>query len=144
MRYRPKSIDALQIAVGGLPNKMRVEVDRDIGVAAKTVGELRKLTAWPENLVVTTPPGIDPAGTIKVSKVSMATRVSPVRFADLRRAGGVTVAKISRKRRPEDCSRVRGHGTSRFRHSDMQRRFSRSHNRPSTEPRQDCIASRNS
>jgi len=77
MRYRPKSVDALRIAVGGLPNKMRVEVDRDIRVAAKTVGELRKLTVWPENLVVTTPPGIDPAGTIKVSKVSMATRVSP-------------------------------------------------------------------
>jgi hypothetical protein len=32
---------------------MRVEVDGDIGVFAKTVGELRKVTAWPENLVIT-------------------------------------------------------------------------------------------
>jgi hypothetical protein len=45
MRYRPKSIAALHIALGGLPAKMRVAVDRDIGVTAKTVGELRKVTA---------------------------------------------------------------------------------------------------
>jgi hypothetical protein len=57
MRYKPKSIAALHIALGGLPDKMRVEVDPDIGVAAKTVGELRKVTAWPENLVITTPGG---------------------------------------------------------------------------------------
>ena len=35
---------------------------------------------------------------------------------------------------------MRGHGTSQFRHSDKQRCFSRSHNRPSTESRRDCIA----
>ena len=50
MRYKPKSTAALQIALGGLPDKMRVEVDRNIGVSAKTVGQLRKVTAWPENL----------------------------------------------------------------------------------------------
>jgi hypothetical protein len=77
MRYRPKSVDALQIALGGLPNKMRVEVDQGIGVSAKTVVELRKVTTWPENLVVATPPGIDPAGVVKVSKASTATRVTP-------------------------------------------------------------------
>jgi|SRR5437867_9896326 hypothetical protein len=33
---------------------------------------------------------------------------------------------------------------SRFLHSDKQRRFLRSHSRPSTEPRQDCIAPRKS
>jgi len=52
----------------------------------------------------------------------------------------VTVAKISRRRRPEDCLRERGYGRSRCRHSDIQQRFSRSHNRRSIEPRQDCIA----
>ena len=77
MRYRPKSVDSLHIAVGGLPNKMRVEVDRGIGVSAKTVGELRKVTTWPEKLVVTTPPGGDAEGTVKVSKASIATRVTP-------------------------------------------------------------------
>jgi hypothetical protein len=33
---------------------MRVEVDPGTGVSAKTVGELRKMTAWPENLAITT------------------------------------------------------------------------------------------
>jgi hypothetical protein len=75
MRYKPKSIAALHIALGGLPDKMRVEVDRSIGISAKTVGELRKVTAWPENLVITTPQASE--GVVTVSKASVATRVSP-------------------------------------------------------------------
>jgi hypothetical protein len=77
MRYKPKSVAALHIALGGLPDKMRVEVDRDIGVSAKTVGELRKVTVWPENLVITTPQERHPESAVKVSKASVATRVSP-------------------------------------------------------------------
>jgi hypothetical protein len=79
MRLKPKSIDALHIALGGLPNKMRVEVAPDIGVSAKTVGELLNVTAWPENLVITTPLERHPESAVKVSKVSVATRVSPKR-----------------------------------------------------------------
>jgi hypothetical protein len=78
MRYKPKSIAALHIALGGLPDKMRVEVDRSIEVSAKTVAELRKVTAWPENLVITTPQARD-EGVVTVSKASVATRVSPKR-----------------------------------------------------------------
>ena len=48
---------ALQLALGGLPNQMRVEVDSDIEVSAKTIGDLRKVTVWPENLAITTPQG---------------------------------------------------------------------------------------
>ena len=77
MRYKPKSTAALHIALGGLPDKMRVEVDRGIAVSAKTVGELRKLKEWPENLVVTTPQERHPESAVKVSKASVATRVSP-------------------------------------------------------------------
>jgi len=77
MRYKPKSIAALHIALGGLPGNMRVEIDRDIGVSAKTINELRKLTAWPENLVITTPQQRDREAVVKVSKASLATRVSP-------------------------------------------------------------------
>ena len=77
MRYKPKSVDALRIALGGLQNKMRVEADPEVGVSAKTVGELCKLTAWPENLVVTTPPEANPESAVRVSKASHATRVSP-------------------------------------------------------------------
>ena len=77
MRYKAKSVAALQTLLGSWPDRMRVEVDPDIGVSARTVGELRKLTAWPENLAITTPPEPDPESAIKVSKASTATRVSP-------------------------------------------------------------------
>src|SRR5215813_11784055 len=43
-RYKCKSIAALDIALSGLPAKMRVEADAGTGVSAKTVGELRKVT----------------------------------------------------------------------------------------------------
>jgi hypothetical protein len=76
MRYKPKSIAALHIALGGLADKMRVEVDRSIGVSGKTVGELRKVTAWPENLAITAPQA-RPEGVVTVSKAGVATRVSP-------------------------------------------------------------------
>ena len=77
MRYRPKGVAALNIALGGLPDKMRVEADPNIEVSAKTVGGLRKVTTWPENLVIETPQDRNPGGAVKVSKASRATRVSP-------------------------------------------------------------------
>ena len=43
MRYKAKNIAALHIVLSGLPDKMRFQVDPDIGVSAKTVGELRKV-----------------------------------------------------------------------------------------------------
>jgi hypothetical protein len=48
-RYKCKNIAALDIALGGLPAKMRVEADAGTGVFAKTVGQLRKMTTWSEN-----------------------------------------------------------------------------------------------
>ena len=45
MRYKPKSNAAVTVALGGLPEQMRVEVDPDIGVSAKTVGQLRQVAA---------------------------------------------------------------------------------------------------
>jgi len=77
MQYKPKSIPALHIALGGLPDKMRVEADPDIGVSATTVGELLKVTAWSENLVITTPQEHGSEGTVKISKASAKARVSP-------------------------------------------------------------------
>ena len=55
---------------------MRVELDPDVGVSVKTVGELRKVTAWGDNLVITTPQERYPESAVKVSKISRATRVS--------------------------------------------------------------------
>ena len=77
MRYKPKSIAALELALGGLPDRMRVEVDSDIKISAKTVGELRKVTDGPENLAITTPQDRHPESMVRVSKVTVATRTSP-------------------------------------------------------------------
>jgi hypothetical protein len=77
MRYKPKNIAALQVALGGLPDAMHVETDRDVGVSAKTVGELRKVTAWPDNLVIATPQERGAANAIRVSKASHAARTTP-------------------------------------------------------------------
>jgi hypothetical protein len=75
MRYKPRSVAALQVALGGLPDAMHVEVEGDVGVSAKTVEELRNVTAWPENLVITTPPERRPESAIKVSRAGRAKRL---------------------------------------------------------------------
>ena len=77
MQYKPKSVAALQVALGGLPDAMHVKADRDCGVSARTVGELRKVTAWPDYLVITTPQERVPESAIRVSKGSHATRTTP-------------------------------------------------------------------
>jgi hypothetical protein len=77
MRYKPRNVAALQLALGGLPDTMPVETDRGVAVSAKTVGDLRKVSAWPENLVVTTPLQRFPDSTLKVSKASGSKRVTP-------------------------------------------------------------------
>ena len=77
MRYKPKSVAALNIALGGLPDKMPVQADAGIEISAKTVGNLRKMTAWPENLVIVTPQERFSESAVKVSKANVATRTSP-------------------------------------------------------------------
>jgi hypothetical protein len=77
MRYKPKSTAALQIALGGLPDRMRVKAEPGVGVSAKTVGELRRATTWPSNLAIAIPPQLDPEGTVKVGKANTATRHTP-------------------------------------------------------------------
>ena len=79
MKYKPKSVAALHIALGGLPDRMRVQVDSEIRLSAKTVGELRKVKAWPEDLVITTPQQRQPESAVKVSKASTGTRYPPKR-----------------------------------------------------------------
>ena len=77
MQYKVKSVAALQTLLGGWPDRMRVETDRGIALSAKTVGELRKLSDWPANLAITTPPESNRDSAIRVSKATVATRVSP-------------------------------------------------------------------
>ena len=77
MQYKARNTAALDIILNGLPDKMRVEADRGIGVSAKTVGELRELTVWPGDLAVTRPRERDPNSVVKVSKANFKTRLSP-------------------------------------------------------------------
>jgi hypothetical protein len=77
MRYKPKTTAALQIALGGLPDKMRVEVEPGIAVTAKTVGQLRRASTWPGNLAIATPHQLDAHSTVKVGRANTATRVTP-------------------------------------------------------------------
>jgi hypothetical protein len=77
MRYKPRSVSALQVALAGLPESMRVEVDPETGVHARTVGELRKLADWPGNLAVATPQEPHRGDSVRVTHASHATRVSP-------------------------------------------------------------------
>jgi hypothetical protein len=79
MQYKPKSLGALHIALGGLLGHMPIEVEAGIAVSAKTVGELRKATSWPENLVIITPQQRYPESVVKVSKASAATHYPPRR-----------------------------------------------------------------
>lgn len=77
MRYKVKTIAALDIILDGLPDKMRVEVDRGVGVSAKSVGDLRKLRIWPGTLAITTPREGDAESVVRVSKANVAGRISP-------------------------------------------------------------------
>jgi hypothetical protein len=77
MRYKPKCISALQIALGGLPEKMRVEADAGTPLTARTVGQLRKLDTWPENLVLTVPEQYHAASCVRIGKANVKGRVSP-------------------------------------------------------------------
>jgi hypothetical protein len=72
-----KSVAALQLALGSLPNETQVEVDPDIEVSAKTVGDLRNVAAWPANLAVVTPIGSDPQRTIATKSCGSGRSVRP-------------------------------------------------------------------
>jgi len=54
-------------------------VDSDIRLSAKTVGQLRKVKVWPEDLVITTPQQRQPKSVVTVSKASTGTRYPPKR-----------------------------------------------------------------
>jgi hypothetical protein len=70
MRYKPKNVAALHLALGGLPDRMRVKADQSTGVSARTVGELRKATTWAENLAITTPLDGHPESVVMVARSS--------------------------------------------------------------------------
>jgi hypothetical protein len=78
MQYKPKSLGALHIALGGLPGNMRIEVEPGVAVSAKP-------SASSEGDIVAREFGdSNAAGTrfrkrAKVSKASVATHYPPRR-----------------------------------------------------------------
>jgi hypothetical protein len=77
MLYKPKNIAALQIALGGLPNKMRVESESDVELSANSVADLRQLQSWPENLALSVPQVLVSDSAVRVSSIHHRSRTSP-------------------------------------------------------------------
>src|SRR5215467_1429814 len=83
---RPTWLNLGAMGIRGNGHMMMLEKNSDqiadvmekwVSKSAKTVGELRKVTAWPGNLAVTTPDACYPESTIKVGKAGGPKRVSP-------------------------------------------------------------------
>ena len=71
MRYAPQTIQDLRTC-RGYPPYMKVEVERDVPVLAKTVADLRSLSTWPPGLVLNFPQPGDryPASVVVVELAS--------------------------------------------------------------------------
>jgi hypothetical protein len=77
MLYKPKNIAALQIALGRLPSKMRVEIEPNVDLRANSVADLRHLQSWPENLALSVPQVLLADAAVKVSSIHHRSRTSP-------------------------------------------------------------------
>ena len=60
MRYPAETIEAMRKHLLGYRDNMRVEVEYDIPVTAKTVADLRALASWPVGLNLDTHVDLDP------------------------------------------------------------------------------------
>lgn len=77
MLYRPRNVAALQIALGRLPGKMRVEIEADIPIRASCVDDLRHLDAWPDKAALAIPGRANSDGVVRVENIHHASRTSP-------------------------------------------------------------------
>jgi hypothetical protein len=60
VRYPVETIEAVRKHLLGYRDNMRVEVEYDIPVTAKTVADLRAATTWPAGLVLDIHVDLDP------------------------------------------------------------------------------------
>ena len=60
VRYPAETIEAMRQHLLGYRDNMRVEVETDIAVTAKTVADLRALPAWPDGLALNIHVGLVP------------------------------------------------------------------------------------
>ena len=69
MRFVPRSMTDLQLALDRLPDDMPVEIGPSVGVIAINVADLRKVELLPEDIVVGIPAQRLPTSAVKVDKL---------------------------------------------------------------------------
>jgi hypothetical protein len=70
-RYPANTNEDMQKLLIGYRDNMRVEVEQDIPVTAKTVADLRALSTWPDDLVLSIHVDLDPRlSVVRVERAS--------------------------------------------------------------------------
>ena len=69
MRFVPRSMTDLQLALDRLPDDMPVEIGPSVGVIAINVADLRKVELLPEDIVVGIPAQRLPSSVVKVDRL---------------------------------------------------------------------------
>ena len=71
VRYVANTIEEMQKVLFGYRDNMRVEVETDIAVTAKTVADLRALATWPDGLALSIHVDLDPRlSVVRVERAS--------------------------------------------------------------------------
>jgi hypothetical protein len=71
VRYPAETIEAMRQHLLGYRDNMRVEVETDIAVTAKTVADLRALATWPDGLALNIHVDLDPRlSVVRVERAS--------------------------------------------------------------------------
>ena len=71
MRYPANTIEDMKRLLLGYRGNMRVEIESDVDVAAKTVTDLRSLPTWPNGLILDIHVDLDPRlSAVRVQRAS--------------------------------------------------------------------------
>jgi hypothetical protein len=71
VRYPAETIEAMRQHLLGYRDNMRVEIETDVPVSAKTVADLRALQSWPDGTVLDIHVDLDPRlSVVRVERAS--------------------------------------------------------------------------
>jgi hypothetical protein len=71
MRHPANTIGEMKKALLGYRDNMRVEIETDVPLSAKTVADLRSLSTWPDGLVLDIHVDLDPRlSVVRVERAS--------------------------------------------------------------------------
>jgi hypothetical protein len=71
VRYPANTIEDMKKLLLGYRDHMRVEIESDVAVTAKTVAELRAIPTWPDGLVLDIHVDLDPRlSVVRVERAS--------------------------------------------------------------------------